>query len=643
MTEKLASLNVQGKLERKYENLYTNIFEDSESASVWIAEQIAALIRNKSKRGETCVLGLATGSSPIGVYKELVRLHKEEGLSFQNVVTFNLDEYYPMEPNRVQSYVYFMHEHLFNHIDIPKENVNIPDGTIDEKDVYRFCQSYEQKILSYGGIDLQLLGIGRTGHVGFNEPGSGINSPTRLISLDTITMSDAAGDFNAIENVPRRAITMGVGTIMGARKIYLMAWGEKKAEIIKETIEGTISDAIPATFLQKHPDTEIILDAAAASELTRVKLPWLVKDCEWDTRLIKKASIWLSQKLNKPVLKLIDRDYNDNGLSDLLANHGPAYNINIDVFNKLQHTITGWPGGKPNADDTYRPERAKPHPKKVLIFSPHPDDDMLAMGGTLMRLVQQGHKVHVAYQTSGNIAVSDDDVIRFMDFANDLSIENNIDTKDLDKIRKKVRNFFKKKKPGDIDIQEVRKIKTLIREGESKSACRFAGIQEQNIHFLEMPFYETGMIKKGSLSDKDIELVVNILREIEPHQVYAAGDLTDPHGTHRKCLTAVNKALEIVKNDKWTAQCWVWLYRGAWQEWDTAEVDMAVPISPEELTKKRKAIFKHRTQKEMLYPGHEEKEIWHHSIERNKATAELYNKLGMAEYEAIEAFVRYKF
>lgn len=643
MTEKLANLNVQGKLERKYENLYTNIFEDSESASVWIAEQIAALIRNKSKRGETCVLGLATGSSPIGVYKELVRMHKEEGLSFQNVVTFNLDEYYPMEPNRAQSYVYFMHEHLFNHIDIPKENVNIPDGTIDEKDIYAFCQSYEQKIRSYGGIDLQLLGIGRTGHVGFNEPGSGINSPTRLISLDTITMSDAAGDFNSIENVPRRAITMGVGTIMAARKIYLMAWGEKKAEIIQKTVEGPISDAIPATFLQKHPDTEIILDEAAASELTRIKLPWLVKDCEWDTPLIKKASIWLSKKLEKPVLKLIDRDYNDNGLSDLLANHGPAYNINIDVFNKLQHTITGWPGGKPNADDSKRPERAKPFPKKVLIFSPHPDDDVLAMGGTLMRLVQQGHQVYVAYQTSGNIAVSDDDVIRFLDFANDLNTESNIENKELEKLRKKVHAFLKKKKPGDIDITEVRRIKTLIREGESKSACRFVGIPEENIRFLKMPFYETGTIKKASLSNKDIDLVVNTLREIEPHQVYAAGDLTDPHGTHRKCLTAITKALEIVKKDKWAANCWVWLYRGAWQEWDTAEVDMAVPISPEELTKKRKAIFKHRTQKEMLYPGQEEKEIWHHSIERNKATADLYNKLGMAEYEAIEAFVRYKF
>ena len=643
MTEKLANLNVKGKLERKYEKLYTNIFDDSEQASVWVAEEIASLIRNKSKRGETCVLGLATGSSPIGVYKELVRMHKEEGLSFKNVVTFNLDEYYPMEASRIQSYVYFMKDNLFNHIDIPKENINIPDGTIEIKDVYQFCQSYEQKILSYGGIDLQLLGIGRTGHIGFNEPGSGLNSPTRLISLDTITMADAAGDFHALANVPRRAITMGVGTIMNARKIFLMAWGEKKASIIQKAIEGPVTDAIPTTFLQAHSDIEIILDNAAAEELTRIKTPWLVHDCEWDIRLIKKASIWLCEKLEKPVLKLTDRDYNDNGLSDLLANHGPAYRINIDVFNKLQHTITGWPGGKPNADDTYRPERAKPHPKKVLVFSPHPDDDVLAMGGTLMRLVEQGHKVHVAYQTSGNIAVPDDDVLRFVDFANDLQLSYGQEQKQDNKLNKKIKSFLKNKKPGDVDIPEVRNIKRLIREGESKSACRFVGIPEKNIHFLEMPFYETGTIKKAALSELDTKLIVDLLKEIEPHQVYAAGDLTDPHGTHRKCLTAIFRALDIVEKEKWAASCWVWLYRGAWQEWDTAEVDMAVPLSPDELLKKRNAIFRHRTQKELLFPGKEQKEIWRYSIDRNKATADLYNKLGMAEYEAIEAFVRHEF
>ena len=456
-------------------------------------------------------------------------------------------------------------------------------------------------------------------------------------------MADAAGDFHSLENVPRRAITMGVGTIMSARKIFLMAWGEKKASIIQKSIEGPITERIPTTFLQEHPNIEIILDTAAAEELTRIKTPWLVHDCEWDIKLIKKASIWLCQKLDKPVLKLTDRDYNDNGLSDLLANHGPAYKINIDVFNKLQHTITGWPGGKPNSDDTYRPERAKPHPKKVLVFSPHPDDDVMAMGGTLMRLVEQGHQVHVAYQTSGNIAVPDDDVLRFVDFADDLGSEYGKEQKEESKLLKKIRNFFKNKKDGDIDIPEVRKIKTLIRKGESKSACRFVGIPEKNIHFLEMPFYETGTIKKGALSTKDTEKIVSILKEVEPHQIYAAGDLTDPHGTHRKCLTAIYKALDTIKKEKWASSCWVWLYRGAWQEWETSEVDMAVPLSPDELSKKRKAIFKHRTQKELLFPGHEQKEIWRHSIERNRNTAELYNKLGMAEYEAIEAFVRYKF
>lgn len=640
----MKGLDVIEKLQRKYEKIYANIFKDSEIASKWIAKEIAGLIKLKQEKAEICVLGLATGSSPIGVYKELVRMHKEERLSFKNVVTFNLDEYYPMEPDHLQSYVYFMHEHLFSHIDIPKENINIPDGNLNVNNVYQFCQNYEQKIQALGGIDIQLLGIGRTGHVGFNEPGSGINSPTRLISLDSITIADAAEDFGALENVPRRAITMGVGTIMQAKRIILMAWGDKKASIIKKAVEGFLTETIPATFLQQHHNTEVILDYAAAEKLTRIDTPWLVQDCGWNDKLIRKAVFWLSEKLNKPILKLTNRDYNDNSLSNLLANHGPAYNININVFNQLQHTITGWPGGKPNADDTNRPERKNPFPKRVLVFSPHPDDDVMSMGGTLIRLVEQGHDVYVAYQTSGNIAVPDDDVIRFVDFADDLNkrFSNGIG-KEKSELNKKIRNFIQHKRVGDIDTLEVRAIKTLIRESESKSACRFIGIPEGKVHFLKMPFYETGTIKKAALKNEDIDLVTGLINEIKPHQIYAAGDLTDPHGTHRKCLDAIFQSLDHIKNDDWAKSCWVWLYRGTWQEWEIPEVDMAVPLSPEELIKKRNAIFKHHTQKEILFPGYEYKEIWRHSIERNRVTAERYNDLGMAEYEAVELFVKYEF
>jgi glucosamine-6-phosphate deaminase len=644
MKQKINQLSVYERIQRKYEQLYTQIFDSSELGAVWVANEISNLIKEKQKKNEICVLGLATGSSPIGVYRELVRMYKEEGLSFKNVVTFNLDEYYPMEPDRIQSYVYFMHEHLFDHIDIDPSNINIPDGTLPFDKIYEFCQNYEQKIKSYGGIDLQLLGIGRTGHVGFNEPGSGIDSPTRLISLDTVTIADAAGDFRSIENVPRQAITMGIGTIMQAKKIILLAWGEKKASIIKKAVESEVTDSVPATFLQKHNDVTVVLDKPAAEKLTRIETPWLVGNCEWNQRLIRKAVVWLSNKLSKPVLKLRNRDYNDNHLGELLANYGPAYNLNINIFNQIQHCITGWPGGKPNADDSHRPERAKPYPKRVLVFSPHPDDDVISMGGTLLRLVEQGHIVHIAYQTSGNISVPDDDVLRFVDFAENL--DNFIlkqKNKSIVDLKNEIFNFFRNKRQGDIDIEIVRNIKTLIREGEARAACRFVGISEKNIDFLRMPFYETGTIKKSPITERDIELIVSKMRDVKPHQIYAAGDLTDPHGTHRRCLEAVYEALKIVKNDHWAKDCYVWLYRGAWQEWDIAEIDMAVPLNPDELDKKRKAIFKHRTQKDIYFPGTENKEVWRHSIDRNKKTAELLNALGMAEYEAIELFAKYDF
>lgn len=635
------NLDVLEKLKRRYERVFTTIFGDSGNASRWVAGEIASLIREKAGQNELCVLGLATGSSPIGVYRELVRMHREEGLSFKNVVTFNLDEYYPIAREHIQSYWFFMHDHLFNHIDIPPENINIPDGTLPLGKVYEFCHRYEQKIASYGGIDIQILGIGRTGHIGFNEPGSDINSPTRLITLDHITIADAASDFFAEENVPRRAITMGIDPIMNAHRIILMAWGEKKADVVRAAIEGPVTDAIPASFLQNHPRAEFVLDPAAAASLTRVSTPWLVGSCEWNDALIRRAVVWLCRKLGKPILKLTDRDYNDNGMSDLLANYGPAYNLNIKVFNQTQHSITGWPGGKPNADDTNRPERASPFPKRVLVFSPHPDDDVISMGGTLFRLVEQGNEVHVAYQTNGNIAVSDEDVIRYADtmrLYNDSFLHND---KLSDRWFNQVSDFFTRKKPGQVDSPEVQRIKAIIRQGEAKAACRLIGIKPGNIHFLDMPFYQTGTLRKNSLSQADIDLVVEAMRSVRPHQIYAAGDLTDPHGTHRLCLTAIKQALEMVNADDWFKDCYVWLYRGATQEWDIAEAGMAVPLSPEELAKKRRAILKHQTQMEKaLFTGFDESEFWEKAEERNRNTAILYNQLGMAEYEAMEVFVR---
>lgn len=627
-----------------YEKIPTIIYETSDEASNAVAHEIATLIKERAAKNRNAVLGLATGSTPVAVYDELVRLHQEEGLSFKNVITFNLDEYYPMNPDSLQSYFRFMKENLFDLVDIPKDQIHIPDGTLEESEIAAYCQEYEEKIRQAGGIDIQLLGIGRTGHIGFNEPGSRPDSETRLITLDKVTRQDAASDFFGEENVPRRAITMGVGTIMKARRIFLMAWGEGKAGIIKKTVEGEVREHIPATNLQNHPDTVVILDDAASEKLMRVNTPWLLTTCEWDDYLTRKAVVWLCQKLNKPILKLTDEDYNENGMADLITQNGPAYSINIKIFNELQHTITGWPGGKPNADDTNRPERKEPFPKRALIFSPHPDDDVISMGGTLIRLVDHGHEVHIAYQTSGNIAVFDDDVVRFADFVLDYSEAFGMKEQKAEKLFRKVNEFLKTKQPGQVDSPEVKMIKGLIRKGEAKAGGRYCGVPDENMHFMEMPFYETGRVKKSPLSDEDIQITVDLLREIKPHQIYAAGDLSDPHGTHRVCLTAIFKALEVVKEDDWAKDCWVWLYRGAWQEWDVNEIEMAVPISPEELKRKRRAIFKHQSQKDRpLFPGSDAREFWQRSEDRNRGTAKAYDALGLAEYEAIEGFVRYHF
>lgn len=638
----LASVDKPGTPQSKYEKLHTMITTTSNEAVEIIAKEIASLIRKKQSEGTSCVLGLATGSSPVGLYNRLVAMHREEGLSFQNVITFNLDEYFPIDPDELQSYVRFMNEHLFNHIDIKKENVHIPDGTLPRELVNDYCKDYEEKITKAGGLDLQILGIGRTGHIGFNEPGSTMHSQTRLITLDQVTRKDAASDFFGEEHVPRRAITMGVGTIMKAKRIILMAWGEGKAPIIQQAVEGPQTDAIPATFLQTHPNVSFIVDEAAAAELTRIKTPWLTEECDWDHQLAKKAVVWLSTKLQKPILKLTERDYLDHGMSDLLTAHGPAYNINIQIFNDLQRTITGWPGGKPNADDSNRPERANPAVKRIIIFSPHPDDDVISMGGTFNRLVKQGHEVHVAYQTSGNIAVFDDDVIRYADFFRALNNEFDFSSEKGDSLYKSIKESIKNKASGKLDSPEVLTIKGLIRRSEAKAGCRYLGIPDSHAHFLDLPFYETGAVKKKPISEEDVQLTVDLLERIQPHQIYAAGDLSDPHGTHRVCLEVIFKALAQIKQESWIQDCWVWMYRGAWQEWSIEDIDMAVPLSPDELLTKRKAIFKHQSQKDTaVFPGNDSREFWQRSEQRNRHTAQLYDQLGLAEYEAMEAFKRH--
>ncbi|MDM8160798.1 glucosamine-6-phosphate deaminase [Labilibaculum sp. K2S] len=627
----------------RYEKMPADIFSTAEKAAKWVAGEIANEIKQKQKLGEKCVLGLATGATPLGVYSELIRLHKEEGLSFMNVITFNLDEYYPMLKLSAQSYNHYMNDVLFDHIDIPKNQIHVPDGEVSKIAITGYCKEYEKLIDSFGGLDLQILGIGRTGHIGFNEPGSQLDSITRLIMLDSLTRRDAAKDFNGLNNVPKAAITMGVGTIFKANRVILMAWGEGKAAIVKKALEESQCDAVPASYLQRHTDVKFVLDVPAASELSRVKNPWLVGSIEWDRYWIRKAAVWLCNKLQKPILKLTNRDYNDNGLSELLALYGSAYEVNIKVFNDLQHTITGWPGGKPNADDSHRPERAEPASKRVLVFSPHPDDDVISMGGTLKRLVDQNHEVHVAYQTSGNIAVADDEAVRYLSFVKSFSRTHDTNEGNLQCVIEDIQKFLlENKKPGGIDTAEVRNMKALIRRGEAKAACRFVGIRSKNLHFLDLPFYETGTVKKNPLGEEDVRILVNLLRKIKPHQIFAAGDWSDPHGTHRVCWEGIYQALKIVKDEEWMKDCYVWLYRGAWQEWDLDEIQMAVPVSPEELQHKRNAILRHQSQMESApFMGNDSRLFWQRSEERNRATADLFNKLGLAEYEAIEAFVRY--
>ena len=629
----------------RLEKIPTDIYESAEEGANHIACDIAQLIRDKQKAGRFCVLALPGGNSPRNVYSALIRMHKEEGLSFRNVIIFNLYEYYPLTSDAINSNLNALKEMFLDHVDIDKQNIFSPDGTIHKDTIFEYCRLYEQRMESFGGLDAVLLGIGRVGNIGFNEPGSRLNSTTRLILLDSDSRNEASKMFGSIESTPISSITMGVSTILSAKKIYLMAWGEDKAKMVKECVEGPVTDTIPASYLQTHNNAHVVIDLSAAGNLTRIQRPWLVTSCEWNDKLIRSAIVWLCQLTGKPILKLTNKDYNENGLSELLALFGSAYNVNIKIFNDLQHTITGWPGGKPNADDTYRPERAKPYPKRVVVFSPHPDDDVISMGGTIRRLVEQKHDVHVAYETSGNIAVGDEEVIRFLHFINGFNqIFNNSEDKVVIDKYTEIRKFLKEKKDGDIDTRDILTIKGLIRRGEARTACTYNNIPLDHCHFLDLPFYETGRIQKGPLTEADVEIVRNLLREVKPHQIFVAGDLADPHGTHRVCTDAVFAAINLEKEEgaKWLKDCRIWMYRGAWAEWEIENIEMAVPISPEELRAKRNSILKHQSQMESApFLGNDERLFWQRSEDRNRGTAALYDSLGLASYEAMEAFVEY--
>ena len=631
----------------RFEKVPTDIFPTIEEGAIDIANHLEADIKKREQEGRKYVMGVGSGSSLTPIFHELIKRHQAGKLSFKNVVVFNAYEYFPLSEENVNRGINQLKERFLNHVDIDVENIFTPDGTIAQNDVQEHCRQYEQHIKELGGLDVILLGIGRMGNIATNEPGSSITSASRLILIDETSREEMKMSFGSQESVPPCSITMGVSTILSARKIFLTAWGEEKADIIKKTVEGKVSDAIPASFLQTHNDAHVVIDLSAAAKLTRIQHPWLVASCKWTDKLVRSALVWLCQITGKPLLKLTNKDYNENGLSELLALYGSAYNANIKIFNDLQHTITGWPGGKPDADDTYRPERAKPFPKRVIVFSPHPDDDVISMGGTLRRLVQQGHDVHVAYETSGNIAVGDEEVVRFMHFINGF---NQLFANEQDEVikskYKEIKEFLKNKKEGDIDSQDIRTIKGLIRRGEARTASTFNQIPLDHVHFLDLPFYESGKIEKLPMGEADVNIVRELITKVKPHQIYVAGDLADPHGTHRKCTDAVLAAIDLEKEAKgeWLKDCRVWMYRGAWAEWEIENIEMCVPISPEELRAKRNSILKHQSQMESApFLGNDERLFWQRSEDRNRGTAKLYDDLGLACYEAMEAFVEYKF
>jgi glucosamine-6-phosphate deaminase len=606
----------------------TIVFPTSVVASRHVALMIESLIRQNNSAGRATVLGLPTGSTPVHLYRELIRLHREAGLDFSRVVTFNLDEYFPMRPDDSQSYRRWMQETFFAHVNIPPQNIIVPDGTIAPEDAEDYCARYEQKIRRAGGIDLQVLGIGRTGHIGFNEPGSTRHSRTRLVILDPVTRRDAAGSFFGEENVPPRAVTMGVGTILDARKIVLMAFGEHKAPVVQRAAEGPVTDAVAASFLQEHPDATFLLDHAAAGALAAVARPWTIGPVDWTPPLIRRAVIWLSLTVRKALLKLSDDDFRDHELYELLREHGPANALGRRVFDEMMGTLCRRPCG----DEA----------KTVLIFSPHPDDDVISMGGTLARLVSQGHRVHVAYMTSGNIAVFDHDAWRYTDFVDAFNRLFAIDREHTECVKERVQTFLRSKRPGQPDSEDLLRIKALIRQAEARAAALACGVPPDQLEFMDLRFYRTGTIAKAPIHPQDIADIVALLRRLRPAQIYVAGELSDPHGTHRVCAEAVFDAVRTVREAGQEFE--VWLYRGAWEEWEPHEIERVVPLSPDDLERKKQAIFRHQSQKDRaMFPGaSDRREFWQRAEDRNRHTAHVYDQLGLPEFYALEGFVQWR-
>jgi glucosamine-6-phosphate deaminase len=635
---------IESLRQTRYEKLRTKIYSNSNEGALAIAQKVAALIREKEREGERCVLGLSGGFSPLGVYDELVRMHKEDGLSFADVVVFNVSEFFPVNPGERHSNTQLLRSYLLDKVDIKPKNFHTPDSNLNRSNVADFCCHYEELIEQNDGLDLVLVSVGLVGNIAYNEPGSQVSTLTRLILLDNESRRDLKRYYSSVNEVPASAITIGLSTLLNADQVILLAWGENKSVILKEVIEGKTDDSVPASFLQLHKNAMAAIDLNAAQYLTRISHPWLVGTCDWNDKLIRSAIVWLCSETNKPILKLTNKDYNQHGLDELLALYGSAYNVNIKIFNDLQHTITGWPGGKPNSDDSNRPERADPYPKKIVIFSPHPDDDVISMGGTFQRLIDQKHDVYVVYQTSGNIAVGDDEVVRYVSLMQNVLNRFDDQNKKAKAKYAQILHFLKEEKvPGDTDSQDVLFIKAQIRREEARSACRYMGLPPDNIHFLDLPFYETGKVQKGKLTDADILKIIPLLDSIQPHQIFVAGDLEDPHGTHKVCLDAALAAIFELKKKEWMKDCRIWMYRGAWAEWEIDHIEMAVPISPEQLRRKRNSILKHQSQMESApFLGNDERLFWQRAEERNQTTANLYNSLGLASYEAIEAFVEYK-
>ena len=622
------------------ENVYTRIFETANDGGKYLADCIVRYIERYVAEKGKCVLALGAGVSTHCVYAEIIKMHKEGKVDFKDVIVYNISEFFPLLPDGPSTFKR-LKEVFLDQVDIKPENVRTFNPAVTKENMYEYCKDYEDSIAAEGGIDVTVCEIGAIGSLAFNEPGSAASSLCRLVLLGSEARHNISNDYKC-DTIPTTAITLGIANLLSAQRVLTMAWGENNAAIIKKTVEDPASTAVPASFLQDHPHAKVVVDLPAAEDLTRISQPWKVTSCEWNDKLIRRAIVWLCNMTSKPILKLTDKDYNDWGLGELLALFGSAYNVNIKIFNDLQHTITGWPGGKPNADDTYRPERANPYPKRVIVFSPHPDDDVISMGGTLKRLVDQKHDVHVAYETSGNIAVGDEDMMRYFLMMDKISPMFDFNTAGYEKLSEDVRNFVAAKKSGDMDSKEIREIKTMIRQAEATIACNYIGVKPQNIHFLRLPFYETGTIKKGDLSEADIEIVKKLLEDVKPHEIFVAGDLADPHGTHRVCTDAVLAALYELRDEEWMKDCRIWMYRGAWAEWEIDHIEMAVPISPEELRFKRNSILKHQSQMENApFLGDDDRLFWQRAEDRNRATAQLYESLGLASYEAMEAFVEY--